>query len=119
VLGSVTRALLCRWRTATKDRVAPTLAGIGPALPSEEAANAAQTDEATDGGGDDRSQRVPPRRGTGQCFGQLVKFRRLHLCELLPERDCKEKAKLVKPFFQRFRMFAFLGEEASDSAAAL
>jgi hypothetical protein len=49
VLGSVSRALLCRWRTATKYSVAPGLAGIGRrALATEEASNAAQTNEAAD-----------------------------------------------------------------------
>jgi hypothetical protein len=59
VLGSVSRALLCRWRTATKDRVAPTLAGIGPALSTEEAANAAKTNQAADRRGDNCFQRMP------------------------------------------------------------
>jgi len=47
-------------------------------ITAEDAANAAQAEEATDGGGDDSSQRVPPRSGTGQGFGQFVKIRRLH-----------------------------------------
>ena len=79
VLSSITDALTRGGRVASKDSVAPSLAGIGRrARTAEKAANAAQTNQAADGGGDDSSQRMPPRRGTGQRFGQLVKFSYLH-----------------------------------------
>ena len=75
VVGSVTGTLTCSWRVGTKHLLAP-LRTIP--ISAEDAAYAAQAEEATDGGGDDSSQRVPPRSGTGQGFGQFVKIRRLH-----------------------------------------
>ena len=75
VVGSVTGTLTCSWRVGTKHLLAP-LRTIP--ISAEDAAYAAQAEEATDGGGDDSSQRMPPRSRTGQGFGQFVKIRRLH-----------------------------------------
>jgi hypothetical protein len=97
VAGSVFRALVCPLRVVTKHFLAPLLAVTF--LATEEAANAAQTNQAADRRGDNCFQRMPSWRGVGQCLRQFIKFRWLHLGALLPERDCKEKAKLVKPFF--------------------
>jgi hypothetical protein len=99
VVGSVAGTLLCRWRVGTEDLRAPL--GTIP-ITAEDAANAAQTEKATDGGDDDRSQRVAPRGRTGQGFGQLVKFGWLQLGALLPERDCEEERKPSSFFLQDF-----------------
>jgi len=74
-MGTVASTLHCRRRVGAKDLRAPL--GTIP-ITAEDAANAAQAEEATDGGGDDSSQRMPPRSRTGQGFGQFVKIRRLH-----------------------------------------
>ena len=57
MVGSVAGTLVCRWRVGTKHLLAPL--GTIP-ISAEYAADAAQTEEATDGGGDDSSQRVAP-----------------------------------------------------------
>jgi len=57
VLGSITGAFACRWRIGAKHLLAPL--GAIP-ISTENAANAAQTEKATDGGGYNGSQRMPP-----------------------------------------------------------
>jgi hypothetical protein len=57
VLGSITGALTCGWCVGTEHLCAPF--GTVPILP-ERRADAAQTEEATDRGGDNGSQRMPP-----------------------------------------------------------
>ena len=100
VLGSITSAFACRWRIGSKHLLAPL--GAIP-ISTEGAANAAQTEKATDGGGDDRSQRMAARSRTGQCFGQLIKVLRLHFCRAAPPgRDCEESAQVVKIFLKQF-----------------
>jgi len=56
-LGSITGAFACRWRVGTKHLLTP-LRTIP--ISAEYAADAAQTEKATDGGGDNGSQRMPP-----------------------------------------------------------
>jgi hypothetical protein len=101
-MGSVAGTLLCRRRIRAKDLRAPL--GTIP-ITAEDAANAAQAEEAADGGGDDSSQRMPPRSRTGQGFGQFVKVGWLQLGALLPERDCEEKRKPSSFFLQQFQAF--------------
>ena len=100
VLGSITGAFACRWRIGAKHLLAPL--GAIP-ISTENAANAAQTEKATDGGGDDSSQRVAARSGTGQCFSQLVKFRRLHAGPPLVRREIAEKDLSPSSFFSTIR----------------
>jgi hypothetical protein len=119
VLSSVADALTRGGRVASKDRVAPTLAGIFGGrrwlLATEDTANAAQTDEAADRGGDDSSQRMPPRRGTGQCFGQFVKLRRLHSRTPLATREIAKKELSVSIFFLQYfqSIYACFAEEVT------
>jgi hypothetical protein len=57
VVGSIIAAFACRRRIGAKHLLTPTRT---VRISTENAANAAQTEKATDGGGDNGSQRMPP-----------------------------------------------------------
>jgi hypothetical protein len=96
VLGSITGTFVCRRRIGAKHLLAP-LRTIP--ISAEDAAYAAQAEEATDGGGDDKPESMAARSRAGQGFRQFVKVRRLHFDSLLQARDCAVRAQAVKLFF--------------------
>lgn len=96
VVGSITGAFACPWRIGAKHLLTPL--GAIP-ISTENAANSAQPKKATDGGGDDGSQRVPSRRSAGQVLSSARQILSAAISRLLFRSEIAKKEQNTSSFF--------------------